>query len=125
MGISFPKTMNGVFFSTNGNGQTTPNLINQLYNVDNNVNTNSGSSQSVFESLGQSYSEDDLADFQKRFGFPREKIAKVIGPNSPSQCSFNPNNCAEASLDVQYMMGIAQNASTVYWSLPGDSEPFL
>jgi tripeptidyl-peptidase-1 len=71
----------------------------------------------VFEALGQSYSEDDLAAFQKQYDIPRQKIKKVIGPNDPSSCSEDPNNCVEATLDVEYIMALAQGAPLTYWSI--------
>jgi tripeptidyl-peptidase-1 len=78
--------------------------------------------QSLFESLGQSFSPSDLSTFQRQFGLPQQAVSKVIGPNDPSQCQFNPNNCAEANLDVQYIMAIAQRAATTYWSIPQSAQ---
>lgn len=35
----------------------------------------------------------------------------------------DPNNCGESMLDVEYMMAVAQQAPTTYWSTP-DTEDF-
>ncbi len=35
------------------------------------------------------------------------------------------NNCFEASLDVQYILAIAQNATTWYWSVSSNGDIFL
>jgi tripeptidyl-peptidase-1 len=78
--------------------------------------------QSLFESLGQSFSPSDLSTFQQQYGLTSQSVDKVIGPNDPSQCLSNPNNCAEANLDVQYIMAMAQRASTTYWSIPANSQ---
>jgi hypothetical protein len=48
---------------------------------------NTGATQSLFESLGQSFSPTDLATFQSQFGLPNFPVGKVIGPNDPSQVS--------------------------------------
>lgn len=81
--------------------------------------------QALFEALGQSFSPDDLATFQKQYNLQQQAVSNVIGPNDPSQCPVNPNNCAEANLDVQYMMAMAQNAPTTFWSIPPNSQdPF-
>jgi subtilase family serine protease len=84
--------------------------------------TNKGTTQSVFESLGQSFSPADLSTFQTLFGVPQVPIAQVIGPNSPSDCTANPNNCVEANLDVQFITSIAQYAATTFWSVDSSSD---
>jgi len=40
----------------------------------------------------------------------------VIGPNDPSACSADPNNCIEASLDVQQITSTAQLDTTTFRS---------
>ncbi len=98
--------------------------------------------QSVAEFLDQYYSPDDLEMFFKFMGLPNQPV-NVIGPNDPSNpgeglCTFalpvhfntHPSNFpigGEASLDIQYIMGLAPNVSTTFWSLPGlhdGQEPF-
>lgn len=98
-----------------------PQLIFQTYRLPNETDATSKSDMGVFEALGQSYSEDDLATFQSQYNLPREKINNIIGPNDPSSCSYNPNNCAEASLDVQYIMAMAQGAPMTYWSIADEN----
>eukprot|EP00013_Stygamoeba_regulata_P020118 CAMPEP_0177647164 /NCGR_PEP_ID=MMETSP0447-20121125/10156_1 /TAXON_ID=0 /ORGANISM="Stygamoeba regulata, Strain BSH-02190019" /LENGTH=580 /DNA_ID=CAMNT_0019149735 /DNA_START=8 /DNA_END=1750 /DNA_ORIENTATION=+ len=124
--VSFPRTAHvRPIFAANDDQLTTPDLINKIYNIKNNKCTSGQSTQSLFESLGQSFSPDDLKEFQSQYNLPGDKVDKVIGPNQPDSCASDPNNCAEANLDVQYMLAVAQNTTTTYWSLPGDSEPFL
>lgn len=82
--------------------------------------------QSVYENLGQSFAPSDLASFQKQFNVTANPVATVIGPNKPLSCLFNPNNCVEALLDLEYMMAVAQNSPMTFWSIPdSDSNPFL
>jgi len=83
----------------------------------------SENSQSVAEFLGEYYSSKDLSrwmsfmDVQSTAG-----PVQVLGPNDEQ----NPGG--EATLDIQWMLGIAPNARTVFWSL-GElhegQEPFL
>ena len=47
--------------------------------------------------LGQFYNPQDLAGFQQHFKLPAQKVAKVVGPNEPS----NPG--VEATLDIEYL----------------------
>jgi len=54
-------------------------------------------------------------------GLPRQPVI-LIGPNDAT----NPGG--EASLDIQYIMGVAPNVTTTFWSLGGlhdGQEPFL
>lgn len=91
---------------------------------------------------GQSYVPADLTQFQQSYNLPQTPIAKVVGVNQPSQCAqsgekggsvllshfdgiLQVNNCFEASLDVQYILAIAQNATTWYWSVSSTGDIFL
>jgi len=105
-------------------GQATPKVISQYYQISNNTVATSESSNAVFETIGQSYEPSDLKTFDSEFGVPAQKIAKVVGNNNPTSCSENPNNCVEAELDVQVLTAIAQSTSTTFWSVPG-TESFL
>jgi len=84
----------------------------------------------------------DLTQFQQTYNLPQTPIAKVVGVNQPSQCAqsgekggsvllshfdgiLQVNNCFEASLDVQYILAIAQNATTWYWSVSSTGDIFL
>jgi subtilase family serine protease len=80
-------------------------------------------SQSVAEFLGEYYSSKDLSRWMSYMDVTSQAgQVEVIGPNDES----NPGG--EATLDIQWMLGIAPNARTVFWSL-GDlhegQEPFL
>jgi tripeptidyl-peptidase-1 len=93
----------------------TPALLNSYYDITSNIG-NSLASQSLFESLGQYYSEADLTLFEKNYGIPQQSVAYDIGGyESDSECVDNPNNCAEANLDVQYIIAVSQVTPTTYW----------
>ena len=96
-------------------GQVTPALLHSFFNIDDTLVADSAATQSLFESLGQSFAPSDLAMFQTTYGLPNTPIAKVIGTNTPSQCATNINSCFEASLDVEFILAIAQNATTTFW----------
>mmetsp|Transcript_122630 Transcript_122630/g.192437 ORF Transcript_122630/g.192437 Transcript_122630/m.192437 type:complete len:442 (-) Transcript_122630:118-1443(-) len=82
-------------------------------------------SQAVFESLGQYTSPSDLASFQSHFGLSSESIAKDIGGHETGfMCSLNPNSCAEANLDVQYMMALSPVTPETYWYESNQNTPF-
>jgi tripeptidyl-peptidase I len=77
----------------------------------------------VAEFLGQYYSNDDLDQFAGLYGLPPlSPLTSVIGPNNQSQPG------GEASLDIDYIMGIAPGIPTTFWSLGqlhDGQEPFL
>ena len=104
-----------------GAGGMYPQLIFKTYRLPNETDATSKADMGVFEALGQSYSDDDLAAFQQQYNLPRQKIAKIVGPNDPSSCSDDPNNCVEATLDVEYIMAMAQGAPMTYWSIADEN----
>lgn len=107
------------------NGYVTPELLNKVYNIQSNEVKDQRATQSVFESLGQDYSPSDLTMFQNRMGLPRSKIARVIGPNDGDSCEYDPNSCGEANLDVQYILAVATNSPTTYWSVEETNSLFV
>jgi len=102
----------------------TPQEIWKAYGVPSGTKTTSSfSSQSVAEFLGQFYDPKDLQMFFSSFGErDQNSLVTVVGPNNATQPG------GEASLDIQYLMGVAQNTSTFFWSLTDlhdGQEPFL
>jgi len=120
----FIRSHNAIDESKLENGYTTPALINSYYQISSNAVTNSQANQSLFESLGQSFSPSDLAKFETEFKLPSQAVSKVVGSNSPSQCTAGSENCVEANLDVQYIIAVAQ-APTWFWSVPSTGDIFL
>jgi len=106
-------------------GFTVPAILFQYYNIATPKVSNQGATQSVYESLQQSYDPKDVQAFMTGFGLSYSPMVKVIGPNNPSDCSNNPDNCVEAELDVEYIQALAQNSPTTYWSISADDpDPF-
>jgi tripeptidyl-peptidase-1 len=98
------------------NRYVTPALLNQVYDIRNNTGSRHAS-QGVYETIGQTYSPSDLRVFQNYFGLPTEKVARVIGghANNNACAKDHGNDCVEANLDIQYLMGVSQHVSTTYY----------
>ena len=92
-----------------------PAKINSYYNVTSNKG-NKFVSQSVFESLDQNYSPSDLKQFQDQYDLPETTVETVIGGHDDdAACVSDANNCVEANLDVQYLMGLSYFTPTTYY----------
>ena len=106
-------------------GSTTPDIIKSSYNVQAGDVAGSSTTQAVYESLNQTFAQNDLAWMQGNFSIPLTPVATVIGGHeSDGWCMTSPNDCGEANLDVQYMIGIAQ-ASTTYWYSDDDFDAWI
>lgn len=95
--------------------------LNSMYEID----SNTGSAlynQSVFETAGEYYSQDDSFQFQETQNLPSQQVIDVGGFET-SSCN-NINDCNEGNLDVQYINGVAQKTGTIYWYMPGN-DPFV
>jgi len=124
--INYPPIKSRFLSLPEQSGSVTPQTLFSTYNIQNPTVTNMKSNQSLFEALGQDYAPADLTAFQQQYNLPQVNIANVIGPNDPTQCPNNPNACGEANLDVEYIMAVAQNSPTTYWSIdPNSVDPFL
>jgi tripeptidyl-peptidase-1 len=107
-------------------GTATPALIKKYYGITSQTVDTKASSQAIYAAIGQSFDPSDLKTWDSTYSLPHSGIQQVIGPNSPSSCSSNPNNCAEASLDVQQITTMAQGTNTTFWAVPSTvSDIFL
>jgi tripeptidyl-peptidase-1 len=104
----------------------TPLKIHQRYGVSGVPNPPPANNvQAVVSFLKQYYSPDDLSKFLAKFGLGNDVdgIANQIGPNDAS----NPGG--EATLDVDYLTGVASGVETWVWSTagttPSNNEPFV
>lgn len=48
--------------------------------------SNKGATQSLYESLAQSFDDLDLQQFLKMNGIASQTLANIIGPNDPNAC---------------------------------------
>jgi len=101
---------------------STPLTIAQAYNITD-VGTRPENVQSVVSFIDQYVSFTDLRFFQATYSpLPFQNVSRLIGPNQAD----HPG--PEANMDVQYLMGVAQNVSTWIWSVAGRTDnhaPFL
>ena len=90
---------------------TTPSCIKGLYNVNNYVaSSTSNTSLAVTGFLEQYIAPSDLTAFFTAYDPTHARAAIIVGPNVPS----NPG--VEASLDIQYSMGVAPGVPVTFWS---------
>jgi tripeptidyl-peptidase-1 len=94
----------------------TPDKLKVYYNQSSTTHGNSLSTQAIFATIEQFFSPADLSTFQSNFQPPTQAIFESIGDHSSdSQCVNDANNCAEANLDVQYIMSTSEVSPTTYW----------
>jgi len=112
---------------------TTPALLSELYGTSINAPIRDPRNIiSVAEFLGEFYSPNDLETFfhfmsVRSWGGAGRTQPKILGPNLPDAGSVMGG---EAQLDIQYIMAMAANVTTWFWSVPGkelatQEEPFL
>lgn len=118
MGPSTTETTTAASVSAGGG---TLKKIRELYHIpDDLVVTNASNTQCVPSFYTESWNPDDLAKFYKDFlpGSPLPTVVeKGTRTNVPAKAS------TEASLDIQYITGVARNATTYMWTMNG-SNPF-
>jgi len=91
----------------------TPDIIRARYNCSNVIATASTNSHAVAEFQGQSYSPSDLSEFFTKYvtNSNADTVAQVIGQNNPDHPGI------EASLDIEYIMGVAPNVTTWFYGM--------
>jgi hypothetical protein len=104
-------------------GTVTVSFLNDFYDI----TTNEGDasmSQSVFETIEESFSPTDNAQFQEMYDIPQQAAEAPYGFSTDDCITFD---CYEGNLDVQYIMGIAQKTATIYWYVTENSttDPFV
>ena len=105
--------------STLASNIITIDILNNIYKITTNIG-NTTQSQSVFETNTERYSPTDLTKFQQLYNIPLQTVYADYG-YSVSNCN---NNCYEGNLDIQYMMGIAQQTKSIFYYV-GGSDPFV
>ena len=102
-------------FDLQATSYTTPPKLRNAYNMGTSKGSNS-STQCIYASLNQFFSPDDLSQFQTAYGLKKQTVSTVIGGHESSfVCLYLPSNCAEANLDVQYIMAASPASPTTYW----------
>eukprot|EP00003_Mantamonas_plastica_P016728 TRINITY_DN2797_c0_g1_i1.p1 TRINITY_DN2797_c0_g1~~TRINITY_DN2797_c0_g1_i1.p1 ORF type:complete len:577 (-),score=172.75 TRINITY_DN2797_c0_g1_i1:76-1806(-) len=119
-----PRPQEEIAELTDSTVQTTPQVIWERYNVSYTPqDLQPGYSQCVVSFLGQFINATDLTVFQKTFDLDQTPVKEMVGPNDASKPGV------EASLDIDYLTGVARFTDTWIWSTPGtnayNQEPFL
>ena len=103
---------------------TTPACLKAQYSV-NDYKASSNTSVAVTGFLEQFISPTDLASFFTTYDPTNARTAQIVGDNNPATPGV------EASLDIQYSMGVAPGVPGTFWYTSGrqpgssDNEPFL
>jgi len=114
-------------------------FLNSLYSIPSNTG-DSSLSQSVFETSHEYYSASDLKAFQKNYGLPVKAATDTNGYETNDCAShgpyyydhyyaystnLGPKDCDEGNLDIQYISGLAQATTSIYWYVAGNaSDPY-
>ena len=99
-------------------GYVTPQLLNNAYSIEDNVG-HPRATQAAYETNNQVFSPQDLTTFQKVLKLPIIAASEYIG-NKTVTAAWCKNNgyslCAEANLDVMYMLAVANTPTINYYS---------
>mmetsp|Transcript_11069 Transcript_11069/g.16653 ORF Transcript_11069/g.16653 Transcript_11069/m.16653 type:complete len:709 (-) Transcript_11069:403-2529(-) len=115
---------NGGMSSSSAANTVTVSFLNKLYSIPSNYGSPK-ITQSVVETADEYFSPKDLTQFQTKYNLP---VQAAISKNNHniSDCSNVADSCGEGNLDIQYIMGIAQKTTSIYWYSPYQEEdPFL
>jgi len=96
--------------------EVTPKILKKYYNITSNKVKNPKATQSVYADLKSFYPK-DLTQFQETYNVSKDQVDNFVNDFEPNKCG-NIRNCMEASLDLEYIMGIAQLAPTTFWNGP-------
>jgi tripeptidyl-peptidase I len=95
-------------------GAMIPSRLRQYYNMSSSHGS-SQSTQAVYGALGQYLSTADLRTFQKSLNLEFQTASSIGGHISDSICANLPDECADANLDMQYIMSMSPGSPTTYW----------
>ena len=103
-----------------------PTFLNAHYNISSNLG-HPMASQLIYAAINQTFSPNDLAQYQNEYGIPGHVVTyDVNGHSSSSFCDVDSADCGEANLDVQILTSISQSPSpTTYFYDLNDYDFFL
>ena len=114
-GTLIPEEVETEEMTLTATSSMTPATLKRFYNVGN-AQGSASSTQAIFAAIEQYFSPADLFSFLRDAGLPQQKVVKVVGGHSSdSVCVKNPESCAEANLDVQYIMAASTASPTTFW----------
>ena len=100
--------------SSAGLGYMTPTTLREYYNMSRAMGS-INSTQAVFASIGQYYSPKNLATFQQEQGSFVMPVVREYGNHANDTVCMISDQCAEANLDVQYIMTMSPKSPTTFW----------
>jgi tripeptidyl-peptidase-1 len=111
----FPTALKPIISNTESSYLIGPTDLRTRYNVTDFASGNANNTQAVAEFQGQYYSPSDLDTFFTRFvpGDKSSKVAGVIGGDQPQDPGI------EASLDIQYIMGVNPGTASYFYEQVG------
>ena len=90
-------------------------FLNAFYRINSNVGS-SRVTQVVYETNNQYFSQQDLRKFQQKYGLiQKSAIDQSGGQWETNNCGQPGIDCSESNLDLQYIMGVAGNTTTIFW----------
>eukprot|EP00026_Physarum_polycephalum_P004082 Phypoly_transcript_04099.p1 GENE.Phypoly_transcript_04099~~Phypoly_transcript_04099.p1 ORF type:complete len:730 (+),score=114.96 Phypoly_transcript_04099:321-2192(+) len=112
------KSQTSISGAVEGSESASPDLLFSTYSIPKGTMVQAkNNSQAVVEFTGESFNTGDLQSFFKQFNLPDySKLVQLVHPENNDQT--NPGT--EGSLDIQAIMGIAQNCPTTFWAQPKD-----
>lgn len=120
-----PSKGTGSDLKTVASDAVTVDFLNSYYDITTNEG-NSSQSQCVFETSSAYFNTKDLTAFQNQFDLTVQAAVDYNG-YSTTYCGTS-KNCYEGNLDIQYLMGIAQDTTSIYYytdNSSGQDDPFL
>lgn len=110
-------------FSLQSSGRVTVAFLDSYYRISSNL-ANPILNQSVFETNDEYMSSNDLTQFQETYELTVQAAEDKNGHIAES-CTSDMD-CTEGNLDIQYIMGVAQQAGSIYWWVSSDdTDPFV
>eukprot|EP01035_Chromulina_nebulosa_P017782 gene17782-23388_t len=93
----------------------TPSNLRSVYGISGYGNTLA--SQLIYGTSSQTYLPSDITYFENKYSLPLVPVTNTISAPNNSVCKKTAtiSNCAEASVDLQYILAIANNVTTTYW----------
>ena len=105
------------------NGRVTIGFLNSQYQFATNIG-NSSMQQAIVTAGEEFYSPTDLTSFQKHYKLPLQAATTPYGYTTTDCIN---ESCKNGNVGIQYISGLAQNTTTVYWHVPYSSttDPLL
>ena len=101
-------------FSTTGSGYMEPDSLRSYYNMTGTTGS-INSTQMILGSSNQYYSPANLASFQAWANSPVIPAVALIGGHVNDTKCYIHSFCAEANMDMQYIMTISPYSPTTFW----------